>query len=215
VLDRSRPTKISQVVLTARVPISGPVFHRRARLQLSRQHAHDGVPRCSADHHALRSFATTTVIESCCLTAADIDGLIARAGRVSGAASTSSGGVGRTGPEATVSIHRANGSWRIHDRMDQLDDATHVPRMQLLAKNMPNPDRWGGGGWPARRRTGCAAAMSGALYLSDRNWAAAGGDERCETSSGASSLIHRLLSLASILSTRQHWEKPVSSRRYA
>ena len=43
---------------------------------------------------------------------------------------------------------------------------------------MPNPDRWGLAGPPSNRMR---AAMSGALYLSDRELGSGpGGEERCE-----------------------------------
>jgi catechol 2,3-dioxygenase-like lactoylglutathione lyase family enzyme len=184
VLDRSRPTKISHVVLnSARTDDQVPFFIDVLGFRLSDSTHMMEFLRCSADHHSIAIFRNNgPSLNHVAYELPNIDGLMRGAGRVKRSGFDIEWGVGRHGPGSNVFSYFIEPNGFVAEyttELDQLDDATHVPQdASYWQKMMPNPDRWGLAGPPSNRMR---AAMSGALYLSDRELGSGpGGEERCE-----------------------------------
>jgi catechol 2,3-dioxygenase-like lactoylglutathione lyase family enzyme len=184
VMDRSRPTKISHVVLnSARTDDQVPFFIDVLGFKLSDSTHMMEFLRCSADHHSIAIFRNNgPSLNHVAYELPNIDGLMRGAGRLKRSGFDVEWGVGRHGPGSNVFSYfiEPNGFVAEYTTdLDQLDDATHVPQdASYWQKIMPNPDRWGLAGPPSNRMR---AAMSGALYLGDRELGKApAGDARCE-----------------------------------
>ena len=184
VLDRSRPTKISHVVLnSARTDDQVPFFIDVLGFRLSDSTHMMEFLRCSADHHSIAIFRNNgPSLNHVAYELPNIDGLMRGAGRVKRSGFDIEWGVGRHGPGSNVFSYFIEPNGFVAEyttELDQLDDATHVPQdASYWQKIMPNPDRWGLAGPPSNRMR---AAMSGALYLGDRELSnALAGDARCE-----------------------------------
>ncbi|HEY7248726.1 MAG TPA: VOC family protein [Xanthobacteraceae bacterium] len=179
VLDRSRPTKISHVVLnSARVDDQIPFFADVLGFKLSDSTHLMEFLRCSADHHSLAIFRNTgPSLNHVAYELPSIDGLMRGTGRVTNNGFEIGWGVGRHGPGNNVFSYFIEPNGFVAEyttELDQIDDATHVPmNAAYWEKMMPMPDRWGTAGAPSNRMR---AAMSGALYLGDEQT----GDMRCE-----------------------------------
>ena len=191
VLDRSRPTKISHVVLnSARTDDQVPFFIDVLGFRLSDSTHMMEFLRCSADHHSIAIFRNNgPSLNHVAYELPNIDGLMRGAGRVKRSGFDIEWGIGRHGPGSNVFSYFIEPNGFVAEyttELDQLDDATHVPQgASYWQKMMPNPDRWGLAGPPSNRMR---AAMSGALYLGDGNWTAGRAATRAaRTSSGASS----------------------------
>jgi len=174
VLDRSRPTKISHVVLnSARTDDQVPFFADVLGFKLSDSTHMMEFLRCSADHHSIAIFRNNgPSLNHVAYELPNIDGLMRGAGRLKQNGFDIEWGVGRHGPGSNVFSYFIEPNGFVAEyttELDQLDDATHVPQgPDYWDKVVPGPDRWGTAGPPSNRMR---AAMSGALYL---------GDERCE-----------------------------------
>jgi len=184
VLDRSRPTKISHVVLnSARTDDQVPFFIDVLGFRLSDSTHMMEFLRCSADHHSIAIFRNNgPSLNHVAYELPNIDGLMRGAGRVKRSGFDIEWGVGRHGPGSNVFSYFIEPNGFVAEyttELDQLDDATHVPQdANYWQKIMPNPDRWGLAGPPSNRMR---AAMSGALYLSDQQLGKEpAADERCE-----------------------------------
>jgi catechol 2,3-dioxygenase len=184
VLDRSRPTKISHVVLnSARTDDQVPFFIDVLGFRLSDSTHMMEFLRCSADHHSIAIFRNNgPSLNHVAYELPNIDGLMRGAGRVKRSGFDIEWGVGRHGPGSNVFSYFIEPNGFVAEyttELDQLDDATHVPQdASYWQKIMPNPDRWGLAGPPSNRMR---AAMSGALYLGDRELdSGPGADARCE-----------------------------------
>lgn len=184
VLDRSRPTKISHVVLnSARTDDQVPFFIDVLGFRLSDSTHMMEFLRCSADHHSIAIFRNNgPSLNHVAYELPNIDGLMRGAGRVKRSGFDIEWGVGRHGPGSNVFSYFIEPNGFVAEyttELDQLDDATHVPQdANYWQKIMPNPDRWGLAGPPSNRMR---AAMSGALYLSDQQLGREpAADERCE-----------------------------------
>jgi catechol 2,3-dioxygenase len=184
VLDRSRPTKISHVVLnSARTDDQVPFFIDVLGFRLSDSTHMMEFLRCSADHHSIAIFRNNgPSLNHVAYELPNIDGLMRGAGRVKRSGFDIEWGVGRHGPGSNVFSYFIEPNGFVAEyttELEQLDDATHVPQdASYWQKMMPNPDRWGLAGPPSNRMR---AAMSGALYLGDRELdGGPGGDARCE-----------------------------------
>jgi catechol 2,3-dioxygenase len=179
VLDRSRPTKISHVVLnSARTEDQVPFFIDVLGFKLSDSTHMMEFLRCSADHHSVAIFRNNgPSLNHVAYELPNIDGLMRGAGRVKQSGFDIEWGVGRHGPGSNVFSYFIEPNGFVAEyttELDQLDDATHVPQgPDYWQKIMPNPDRWGIAGAPSNRMR---AAMSGTLYLGDEQ----SGDVRCE-----------------------------------
>ena len=184
VVDRSRPTKISHVVLnSARTDDQVPFFIDVLGFKLSDSTHMMEFLRCSADHHSIAIFRNDgPSLNHVAYELPNIDGLMRGAGRLKRSGFDVEWGVGRHGPGSNVFSYFIEPNGFVAEyttELDQLDDATHVPQdASYWQKIMPNPDRWGLAGPPSNRMR---AAMSGALYLGDRELSnALAGDARCE-----------------------------------
>ena len=184
VVDRSRPTKISHVVLnSARTDDQVPFFMDVLGFKLSDSTHMMEFLRCSADHHSIAIFRNNgPSLNHVAYELPNIDGLMRGAGRLKRSGFDVEWGVGRHGPGSNVFSYFIEPNGFVAEyttELDQLDDATHVPQdANYWQKIMPNPDRWGLAGPPSNRMR---AAMSGALYLGDRELSnALAGDARCE-----------------------------------
>jgi catechol 2,3-dioxygenase len=184
VVDRSRPTKISHVVLnSARADDQVPFFIDVLGFKLSDSTHMMEFLRCSADHHSIAIFRNNgPSLNHVAYELPNIDGLMRGAGRLKRSGFDVEWGVGRHGPGSNVFSYFIEPNGFVAEyttELDQLDDATHVPQdASYWQKIMPNPDRWGLAGPPSNRMR---AAMSGALYLGDRELSnALAGDARCE-----------------------------------
>ena len=184
VVDRSRPTKISHVVLnSARTDDQVPFFIDVLGFKLSDSTHMMEFLRCSADHHSIAIFRNNgPSLNHVAYELPNIDGLMRGAGRLKRSGFDVEWGVGRHGPGSNVFSYFIEPNGFVAEyttELDQLDDATHVPQdASYWQKIMPNPDRWGLAGPPSNRMR---AAMSGALYLGDRELGSAlAGDARCE-----------------------------------
>ncbi len=179
VLDRSRPTKISHVVLnSARVEDQVPFFADVLGFRLSDSTHLMEFLRCSADHHSLAIFRNNgPSLNHVAYELPNIDGLMRGTGRVQNNGFEIAWGIGRHGPGNNVFSYFIEPNGFVAEyttELDQIDDATHVPmNAAYWEKMMPMPDRWGTAGAPSNRMR---AAMSGALYLGDEQ----AGDLRCE-----------------------------------
>ena len=184
VVDRSRPTKISHVVLnSARTDDQVPFFIDVLGFKLSDSTHMMEFLRCSADHHSIAIFRNNgPSLNHVAYELPNIDGLMRGAGRLKRSGFDVEWGVGRHGPGSNVFSYFIEPNGFVAEyttELDQLDDATHVPQdASYWQKIMPNPDRWGLAGPPSNRMR---AAMSGALYLGERELSnALAGNARCE-----------------------------------
>jgi catechol 2,3-dioxygenase-like lactoylglutathione lyase family enzyme len=184
VVDRSRPTKISHVVLnSARTDDQVPFFIDVLGFKLSDSTHMMEFLRCSADHHSIAIFRNNgPSLNHVAYELPNIDGLMRGAGRLKRSGFDVEWGVGRHGPGSNVFSYFIEPNGFVAEyttELDQLDDATHVPQdASYWQKIMPNPDRWGLAAPPSNRMR---AAMSGALYLGERELSnALAGDARCE-----------------------------------
>src|SRR6266851_4122222 len=179
VLDRSRPTKISHVVLnSARTDDQVPFFMDVLGFKLSDSTHMMEFLRCSADHHSVAIFRNNgPSLNHVAYEVPSIDGLMRGTGRVKQSGYNIEWGIGRHGPGSNVFSYFIEPNGFVAEyttELDQLDEATHVPQdASYWQKMMPMPDRWGTAGPPSNRMR---AAMSGALYLGDGER----GEERCE-----------------------------------
>src|SRR6516162_648112 len=178
-LDRSRPSKISHVVLnSARIEDQVPFFADVLGFRLSDStHLMDFL-RCSADHHSIAIFRNNgPSLNHVAYELPNIDGLMRGTGRVTQNGFDIAWGIGRHGPGSNVFSYFIEPNGFVAEyttELDQLDDATHVPQnAEYWQKMMPMPDRWGTAGAPSNRMR---AAMSGALYLGEDQR----DDVRCE-----------------------------------
>jgi len=178
VLDRSRPSKISHVVLnSARTADQVPFFVDVLGFKLSDSTQMMEFLRCSADHHSIAIFRNNgPSLNHVAYEVPNIDGLMRGTGRLKQNGFDIEWGIGRHGPGNNVFSYFIEPDGFVAEyttELDQLDDATHVPQnAEYWQKVMPMPDRWGTAGLPSNRMR---AAMSGALYLGDEQ-----SGERCE-----------------------------------
>jgi catechol 2,3-dioxygenase-like lactoylglutathione lyase family enzyme len=178
VLDRSRPTKISHVVLnSARTDDQVPFFVDALGFKVSDSSQMMEFLRCSADHHSIAIFRNNgPSLNHVAYELPNMDGLMRGAGRLKQSGYDIAWGVGRHGPGSNVFSYFIEPNGFVAEyttELDQLDDATHVPQgPDYWNKVVPGPDRWGTAGPPSNRMR---AAMSGALYLGEGE-----SGERCE-----------------------------------
>ena len=178
VLDRSRPTKISHVVLnSAHTDDQVPFFVDVLGFKLSDSSHLMEFLRCSADHHSLAIFRNNgPSLNHVAYELPNIDGLMRGTGRLKANGFDTAWGIGRHGPGSNVFSYFIEPNGFVAEyttELDQLDDATHVPQgPEYWQKVTPTPDRWGTAGFPSNRMR---AAMSGALYLGEDEVG-----ERCE-----------------------------------
>ncbi len=173
VLDRSRPTKISHVVLNSSGEGTGgqvAFFVDALGFRLSDSTHMMEFLRCSADHHSIAVFRNKgPSLNHVAYELPNIDGLMRGAGRVKSNGFDIDWGIGRHGPGSNVFSYFIEPDGFVTEyttELDQLDDATHVPQgPDYWQKVVPTPDRWGTAGFPSNKMR---AAMSGEFYAAER-----------------------------------------------
>jgi catechol 2,3-dioxygenase-like lactoylglutathione lyase family enzyme len=170
VLDRSRPTKISHVVLnSAKTDDQIPFFVDVLGFKLSDSTQMMEFLRCSADHHSIAVFRNNgPSLNHVAYEVPNIDGLMRGSGRLKKNGFDIEWGIGRHGPGNNVFSYFIEPNGFVSEytaELDQLDDATHVPQgPDYWQKVTPTPDRWGTAGFPGNRMR---FAMSGGMYLGE------------------------------------------------
>ena len=170
VLDRSRPTKISHVVLnSAKTDDQVPFFVDVLGFKVSDSSHMMEFLRCSADHHSIALFRNNgPSLNHVASQLPNIDGLMRGAGRLKKNGFDIEWGVGRHGPGSNVFSYFIEPNGFVAEyttELDQLDDATHTPQGPDYWQNtVPTPDRWGNAGLPSNRMR---FAMSGGMYLGE------------------------------------------------
>jgi catechol 2,3-dioxygenase-like lactoylglutathione lyase family enzyme len=169
-VDRSRPTKISHVVLnSAKTDDQIPFFVDVLGFNVSDSTQMMDFLRCSADHHSIAIFRNNgPSLNHVAYELPNIDGLMRGAGRVKNSGFDIEWGIGRHGPGSNVFSYFIEPNGFVAEyttELDQLDDATHVPQgPEYWLKAVPGPDRWGTAGLPSNRMR---FAMSGSMYLGE------------------------------------------------
>ena len=170
VSDRSRPTKISHVVLNSgKAEDQVAFFIDVLGFKLSDSTNMMEFLRCSADHHSVAMFrANGPSLNHMAYEVPNIDGLMLGSGRLKLKGYDVEWGVGRHGPGNNVFSYFIEPNGFVTEyttELDQLDDAIHVPQdAAYWAKLRPLPDRWGLAGIPSNRMR---SAMSGELIGAD------------------------------------------------
>jgi catechol 2,3-dioxygenase-like lactoylglutathione lyase family enzyme len=169
VLDRSRPTKISHVVLnSANADEQMPFFIDVLGFRRSDSTHMMEFLRCCSDHHSIAIVrGSGPSLNHVAYEVPNIDGLMRGTGRVKQNGFDIEWGVGRHGPGNNVFSYFIEPNGFVAEyttELDQIDEATHVPQdAQYWDKVMPTRgDRWGTAGPPSNRMQ---FAMSGGLYL--------------------------------------------------
>jgi catechol-2,3-dioxygenase len=167
-LDRSRPTKISHVVLNSgdaakQMPFFVDVLGFK---HSDSTHMMDFL-RCCSDHHSIALVrANGPSLNHVAYEVPNIDGLMRGTGRLKKNGFDIEWGVGRHGPGNNVFSYFIEPDGFVAEyttELDQIDEATHVPQdAAYWDKIMPQRgDRWGTAGAPSNR---VQFAMSGGLY---------------------------------------------------
>jgi catechol 2,3-dioxygenase len=169
VLDRSRPTKISHVVLnSADADEQMPFFIDVLGFRRSDSTHMMEFLRCCSDHHSIAIVrGSGPSLNHVAYELPNIDGLMRGTGRVKRNGFDIEWGVGRHGPGNNVFSYFIEPNGFVAEyttELDQIDEATHVPQdAQYWDKVMPTRgDRWGTAGPPSNRMQ---FAMSGGFYL--------------------------------------------------
>jgi catechol 2,3-dioxygenase-like lactoylglutathione lyase family enzyme len=172
VLDRSRPSKISHVVLN-----SGSTDEQMAffidLLGFKRSDSTHMMEflRCSSDHHSIALFrANGPSLNHVAYEVPNMDGLMRGSGRVKRNGFDIEWGVGRHGPGNNVFTYFIEPDGFVAEyttELDQIDEATHIPQdAEYWSNAVPiRGDRWGVAGPPSNRMQ---FAMSGGFYLGEQ-----------------------------------------------
>jgi catechol 2,3-dioxygenase-like lactoylglutathione lyase family enzyme len=176
--DRSRPTKLTHVVLNATKTDAELAFFLDA-LGFRHSDSTDMMEfvRCTADHHSLALVRTEgPSLNHMAYEMANIDGLMRGAGRMKKAGYNVEWGLGRHGPGNNVFTYfiEPNGFVTEYTTdVDQVDEATYEKHDAAYWRAFPGrPCRWGMAGHPSNR---LKVAMGGNPVA-----AQAAVDERCE-----------------------------------
>jgi catechol 2,3-dioxygenase len=164
--DRSRPIKLSHVVLnSAKTDQQTSFFLDLLGFRLSdRTHMMDFV-RCCSDHHSI-AFARGNgpSLNHMAYEVPNIDGLMRGAGRLKKSGFDMQWGVGRHGPGDNVFSYFVEPNGFVVEyttEVEQVDEATHIAQTPDYWANFPGrPCRWGLANHPSNR---VKSAMSGEL----------------------------------------------------
>lgn len=172
VLDRSRPSKISHVVLNSGntgeqmnffVDVLGFKHSDSTRMM--------DFLRCCSDHHSIALFrANGPSLNHVAYEVPNIDGLMRGTGRLKQSGFDIEWGVGRHGPGSNVFSYFIEPDGFVAEyttELDQIDEATHVPQDAAYWEKVMPPlgDRWGIAGQPSNRMR---FAMAGGFYLGEQ-----------------------------------------------
>lgn len=175
VTDRSKPTKVSHVVLnSAATDEQVPFFIDALGFKLSDSSHMMEFLRCSSDHHAIAVFRNKgPSLNHVAFEMPNIDGLMLGVGRLKSNGIDPEWGIGRHGPGNNVFSYFVEPNGFVTEyttEVSQIDESIHVPQDPAYWDRMaPTTNNWGDAGRPGNRMR---AAMSGALYIGD--------GERCE-----------------------------------
>jgi catechol 2,3-dioxygenase-like lactoylglutathione lyase family enzyme len=171
-VDRSRPTKISHVVLNSGSTAEQMSFFIDV---LGFKHTDStrmmDFLRCCSDHHSIALFrANGPSLNHVAYELPNIDGLMRGAGRVKQNGFDLEWGVGRHGPGSNVFSYFIEPDGFVAEyttELDQIDEATHVTQDATYWEKVMPPlgDRWGMAGPPSNRMR---FAMSGGFYLGEQ-----------------------------------------------
>lgn len=171
-LDRSRPSKISHVVLNSGSAVDQMGFFIDV---LGFRHSDStrmmDFLRCSRDHHSIALVrANGPSLNHVAYEVPNMDGLMRGSGRVKRNGFDVEWGVGRHGPGNNVFTYFIEPDGFVAEyttELDQIDEATHVAQdAQYWEKMVPTRgDRWGMAGPPSNRMQ---FAMSGGFYLGEQ-----------------------------------------------
>jgi catechol 2,3-dioxygenase len=153
-VDRSRPTKISHVVLnSATTPDQVNYFVDALGFRLSDSSQMMEFLRCSSDHHSMAIFRNKgPSLNHVAYEMPNIDGLMRGSGRMKENGFNIEWGVGRHGPGNNVFSYFIEPNGFVTEytaEVEQVDDADHVPQpAEYWHKIAPIPDRWRTAGPP-------------------------------------------------------------------
>ena len=171
-LDRSRPTKISHVVLNSgNAAKQMPFFVDVLGFRHSDSTHYMDFLRCCSDHHSIALVrANGPSLNHVAYELPSIDGLMRGSGRVKRNGFDIEWGVGRHGPGNNVFSYFIEPDGFVAEyttELDQIDEATHVPQDAAYWDRMvpTRGDRWGTAGPPSNRMQ---FAMSGGFYLGEQ-----------------------------------------------
>jgi len=175
--DRSRPTKLSHVVLnSARIDEQTSFFMDALGFRVSDKTQMMHFVRCSADHHSIAlARAEGPSLNHMAYEMKNIDGLMRGAGRLKQNGFNLEWGVGRHGPGDNVFSYFIEPNGFVAEyttEIQQIDEAEYVPQTPEYWAAFPmRPCRWGMATTPSNR---LRAAMSGKLLAEEDR------DLRCE-----------------------------------
>ena len=168
--DRSKPTKLSHVVLnSARIDEQTQFFIDLLGFKHSDSTEMMDFIRCCADHHSV-AFARGNgpTLNHMAYEVANIDGLMRGAGRVKSSGFNIEWGVGRHGPGDNVFSYFVEPNGFVVEyttEVEQVDEATYVGHDAKYWSEFPmRPCRWGMGGHPSNR---LRAAMGGDIAVAN------------------------------------------------
>jgi len=175
--DRSRPTKLTHVVLNAsRTDDERAFFIDALGFRLSDSTDMMEFVRCTSDHHSLALVRTEgPSLNHMAYEMANVDGLMRGAGRLRQHGYNIEWGVGRHGPGNNVFTYFVEPNGFVTEytaEVDQVDEATHIAQTPEYWRNFPGrPCRWGMAGHPSNR---LKVAMAGGMLAGSED------AERCE-----------------------------------
>jgi len=178
VADRSRPTKISHVVLNSAKTEEQIVFFADVLgFKLTDSTHLMEFLRCSSDHHSVAIFRNNgPSLNHVAYEVPNMDGLMRGSGRLKQNGFDVEWGIGRHGPGNNVFSYFIEPNGFVTEyttEVEQVDEASHIYGDAKFWDRLPNkPDRWGLAGMPSNRMQ---QAMSGALYGGEQEL-----DQRCE-----------------------------------
>ncbi len=166
ITDRSRPTKLTHVVLnSARIDEQTSFF--RDLLGFRHADSTDMMEfiRCCSDHHSIAyARGTGPSLNHMAYEMPNFDGLMRGAGRMRQNGFNIEWGVGRHGPGNNIFTYFIEPNGFVTEyttEVEQVDEATYVPNTAEYWRNFPGrPCRWNMAGHPSNR---LKAAMSGEL----------------------------------------------------
>jgi catechol 2,3-dioxygenase-like lactoylglutathione lyase family enzyme len=178
VSDRSKPVKLSHVVLNAGgIGDETAFFIDLLGFKLSDASGMMNFVRCSADHHSIAlARSEGPSLNHMAYEMANIDGLMRGAGRLKQHGFNLEWGVGRHGPGDNVFSYFIEPNGFVTEytaEVQQIDEAIYEPHDAEYWTNFPmRPCRWGMGGHPSNR---LRAAMGGDISVADER-----DGKRCE-----------------------------------
>ena len=176
--DRSRPIKLSHVVLnSASIEQQTNFFIDLLGFKLSDSTDMMDFIRCCADHHSIAmARGDGPSLNHMAYEIPNIDGLMRGAGRLKSSGFNIEWGVGRHGPGDNVFSYFIEPNGFVVEyttEIEQIDEADYQPRDADYWRNFPmRPCRWGMGGHPSNR---LKAAFGGDLGVADED-----DGKRCE-----------------------------------